>query len=122
MHNQFFCVVHCNDTLPDPDQMLTAVEGVLQLGGCTSCPWMNCEVVDRHAALLHQFFSVLTTQQISEIPPAVGEDNVLYKMGALDTDHPNSPLASLCRSLRESPQKVTNENFGIWIYRGEIMH
>src|SRR5215813_11203207 len=87
-----------------------AVKGVLQLGSCTSCPVIDYAVIDRHAALIHQFFLMVRTQQIRDVPPSIGEDNVLYKMGSLEADHPGALPFLLCTGrCRKAPRKPTNE-------------
>jgi hypothetical protein len=90
------------------------VEGVFQLGVCTSVP-SDCVCSGRQTRCAPpSAFPHADNAKISDVPPSIGEDNALHKIGTLEADHPDSPLSSLHRSMQESAQKAHEGKIAIY--------
>jgi hypothetical protein len=76
----------------DPHRPLAPMEGFLQQRTVFHHPTLNGRVVERHAAFLHELFDMPVAQGIGDIPPHPHQNNLLRKMGSLETDrHRRSP-------------------------------
>src|SRR5215471_12511898 len=70
---------------------------------------MECGVVDRYAALLHEFFHMSIAQGVGHVPSHTHENDVLWEMGSLEADrHHRSPslrtIGHRERPKHKSPQ------------------
>jgi site-specific DNA recombinase len=76
----------------DPHRALAPVKGFFQQGTVFHDPTLEGRVVDRHPALFHEFFHMPIAQGIRDIPPDPHQNDVLGKMGPLETDrHGRAP-------------------------------
>ena len=75
-----------------PHRALAPMEGGLQERTLFDDPALDGRVVDRHPALFHEFFHMPIAQGIRDIPPDPHQNDVLWKMGPLETDrHGRAP-------------------------------
>src|SRR6266849_2017371 len=70
----------------DPHRALPAVERLFQLGTVFHDPALDGRVVDRHPALLQEFFDMTVAQGIRHIPAHAHQDDIQWEMGPFETD------------------------------------
>jgi hypothetical protein len=75
-----------------PHRPLAAMKHRFQQGTVLHHPPLKGRVVNRHAAFLHELFDMPVAQGIGDLPPHPHQNNILRKMGSLETDrHRRSP-------------------------------
>ena len=68
------------------------MERLLQQGTVLHDPALDGGVVDRHPALLQEFFDMAIAQGVRQIPPYTHQNDVLWEMGPFKTDrHRRAP-------------------------------
>jgi hypothetical protein len=77
------------------------VEGFFELRAILHNPAVNGGVIHVDATLEHQFFDMAGAQRIRHIPAHTHENDVLWKMGALEAHHPCSPSLDQSRFQRK---------------------
>src|SRR4029434_10498076 len=84
-----------------PDWALAAVKRLFQLGTVCHDPALDRRVVDRHPALLHEFFDMPIAPGVSHRPAHAQENDILWKMGSLEAHRHRLAPSHSTRSHRE---------------------
>src|SRR5215831_21409175 len=87
----------------DPHRTFPAMKRLFQQGTVFHHPALDSRMVDRYAALLHEFFYMPVAQGIGHVPPHPHENDVLWEMGSLEADrHHRSPSLLTMANRRRS--------------------